>query len=38
MCKYGDFFLFLDIDEKFGVTNVVPISPYDISRLEGEDF
>ena len=37
MCKYGDFFLYLDIDEKFGITNVVPISPYDISRLEGED-
>ena len=37
MCKYGDFFLYLDIDEKFGITNVVPISPYDVSRLEGED-
>jgi len=37
MCKYGDFFLYLDIDEKFGITNVVPMSPYDISRVEGED-
>ena len=37
MCKYGDFFLFLDINEDYGVTNVVPISPYDIARIEGED-
>ena len=37
MCKYGDFFLYLDIDEKFGITNVVPISPYDVSRIEGDD-
>jgi hypothetical protein len=37
MCKYGDMFLYLDIDEKFGITNVVPISPYDVSRVEGED-
>jgi len=37
MCKYGDFYLFLDIKEKYGVTNVVPLSPYDVTRLEGED-
>ena len=24
MCKYGDFFLQLEIDEKYGITNVVP--------------
>ena len=37
MCKYGDFFLKLEIDEKYGVTNVVPLSVYDVSRLEGLD-
>jgi hypothetical protein len=37
MCKYGDFFLKLEIDEKYGVTNVVPMSVYDVSRLEGLD-
>jgi len=37
MCKYGDFFLKLDIDEKYGVTNVVPLPVYDVSRLEGID-
>ena len=37
MCKYGDFFLKLDIDEKYGITNVVPLSVYDVSRLEGLD-
>ena len=26
MCKYGDFFLKLEIDEKYGITNVVPLS------------
>ena len=37
MCKYGDFFLKLDIDEKYGITNVVPMSVYDVSRMEGLD-
>ena len=37
MCKYGDFYLFLDIKEKYGVTNVVPMSTYDVTRVEGED-
>ncbi len=37
MCKYGDFFLKLDISEKYGITNVVPLSAYDVSRLEGLD-
>ena len=35
MCKYGDFFLKLDIDERYGITNVVPLSVYDVSRMEG---
>ena len=37
MCKYGDFFLKLDISEKYGITNVIPLSVYDVSRLEGLD-
>ncbi len=37
MCKYGDFFLQLKIDEKYGITNVVPLSVYDTSRVEGLD-
>ena len=24
-CKYGDYFLYLDIDEELGITNVVPL-------------
>ena len=37
MVKYGDFFLHLDISDKYGITNVVPLSPYEVIRAEGED-
>jgi len=37
MCKYGDFFLKLDIAEKFGVYGVRPLSVYDMIREEGQD-
>ena len=37
MLKYGDFFLKLEISEKFGVYNVLPYSVYHISRQEGVD-
>ena len=37
MCKYGDFFLFLDVKDKYGITNVVPLSAYELVRSEGED-
>ena len=37
MCKYGDFFLQLEINEKYGITNVVPMSVYDVTRMEGLD-
>jgi hypothetical protein len=37
LCKYGDFFLKLEISEKFGVYNVIPITPYHIEREEGYD-
>ena len=35
MNKYGDFFLKLDISEKYGVVGVEPMSPYGVSREEG---
>ena len=37
MCKYGDFFLKLEISEKFGVFNVIPYSAYHIERKENFD-
>ena len=37
MAKYGDFFLFLDIDEKYGVVNAIPLSIYETIRVEGQD-
>jgi hypothetical protein len=37
MCKYGDFYLHLEIAEKFGVYNVTPLSVYDMVREEGGD-
>ena len=37
MCKYGDFFLQLEINEKYGITNVAPLSAYDVARGEGLD-
>jgi Bacteriophage T4-like portal protein (Gp20) len=35
MAKYGDFFLYLEIREKFGVINVLPIHPSLMVREEG---
>ena len=37
MCKYGDYFLYLDIDDKLGVTSVIGLPTSDVERLEGED-
>jgi hypothetical protein len=36
-CKYGDFYLKLDIDERVGILNAVPLSAYEIIRLEGHN-
>ena len=33
-CKYGDFYLHLDIDEDIGIVNVIPLSAYEIRREE----
>ena len=37
MCKYGDFFLKLEIAEKFGVYNVIPYTAFHIERQEAFD-
>jgi hypothetical protein len=37
MCKYGDFFLKLEISEKFGIFNVIPYSAFHIERQDGYD-
>tara|TARA_R100000005_G_C4989405_1_gene197096 strand:+ start:178 stop:2019 length:1842 start_codon:yes stop_codon:yes gene_type:complete len=37
LVKYGDFYLQLDITEKYGVTNVHPMSSYYVIREEGID-
>jgi len=37
MCKYGDFYLKLEISEKFGVYNVIPFSSYTMIRIEGDN-
>lgn len=38
MAKYGDFFLKLEVAEKFGVYNVIPYNAYHIERQEGFDL
>tara|TARA_B100001094_G_scaffold205187_1_gene199127 strand:- start:1754 stop:3694 length:1941 start_codon:yes stop_codon:yes gene_type:complete len=37
MCKYGDYFLYLDIDEKKGIQNTIGLPSHEVERLEGED-
>ena len=37
MCKYGDLFLYLDIDDKMGIRSCIGLPPQEIERLEGED-
>ena len=37
MCKYGDMYLKLEVSEKFGVYNVLPLSVYEVVREEGTD-
>jgi|TARA_R110001606_G_scaffold126327_3_gene260182 hypothetical protein len=36
-CKYGDFYLHLDVEEEIGIVNVTPVSAYEIRRDEGFD-
>jgi hypothetical protein len=37
MCKYGDFFLYLDVDDSLGVTSVIGLPTQEVERMEGED-
>ena len=37
MCKYGDFFLYLDLDEEHGVKNAIGLPSPELQRIEGED-
>ena len=37
MCKYGDYYLYLDIDESMGITNVIPLPVREVERIEGAD-
>tara|TARA_R110002110_G_scaffold14756_1_gene67830 strand:- start:1272 stop:3164 length:1893 start_codon:yes stop_codon:yes gene_type:complete len=36
-CKYGDYYLYLDIDEKLGITNAIPLPVREMERIEGTD-
>ncbi len=37
MCKYGDFFLYLDIDDNHGIKSSIGLPIQEVERLEGED-
>jgi hypothetical protein len=37
MCKYGDFFLYLEIDDSQGIQSAIGLPPVEVERLEGED-
>lgn len=37
MCKYGDMFLYLDVDEQLGVKNAIGLPIEEVERIEGED-
>jgi len=37
MCKFGDFFMYLDIDEQYGVKSVLGLPSPEVERLEGQD-
>ena len=38
LCKYGDFFLKLEIADELGIYNVLPYTVYNMTRSEGEDI
>jgi hypothetical protein len=37
MCKYGDFYLYLDVDSELGIKQVIGLPSQEIERMEGED-
>jgi hypothetical protein len=38
LVKYGDFFLQLEIAPELGIINIIPMSVYEVSRVEGFDM
>jgi len=38
MNKYGDYYLYLDIDDELGIVNAQPLSAYETRREEGYDL
>lgn len=38
LVKYGDFFLQLEIADKLGIVNAMPLSTYEVSRVENFDI
>ncbi len=37
LCKFGDFMLYLDIDDRLGIRNVISLPIDEVERIEGED-
>lgn len=37
LCKYGDYYWYLDLEKDIGIKNIIPISPYYLRREEGFD-
>ena len=37
LCKFGDFMLYMDIDESMGIRNVISLPVDEVERMEGED-
>ncbi len=37
LCKYGDFYLYIDVSPDYGVINVIPVPVNDLAREEGYD-
>ena len=37
MCKYGDFFLYLDVDDNNGIKSSIGLPIQEVERMEGED-
>ena len=37
MCKFGDYFMYMDIDDELGVRNIVGLPNGELERMEGSD-
>jgi hypothetical protein len=38
MLKYGDCFLYMNTVNRFGITDIIPLSTLDVERIEDEDY